>query len=62
MAHVPPLPGKPLYDENAGVDGLIEAVAKDPSLKLITTKTGLKSEPVHLFYKKNMFTAMQLWL
>ena len=29
MAHVPPLPGTPLYDERAGVNGLIDAVARD---------------------------------
>lgn len=29
MAHVPPLPGTPLYDEARGVDGLIEAVRAD---------------------------------
>ncbi len=34
MAHVPPLPGTPLYDENAGVDGLIDAVAKDTAILL----------------------------
>ena len=29
MAHVPPLPGTPLYDEDRGVDGLVEAVRAD---------------------------------
>jgi membrane complex biogenesis BtpA family protein len=29
MAHVPPLPGTPLYDANRGVDGLVEAVRAD---------------------------------
>ena len=29
MAHVPPLPGTPLYDEAAGVDGLVDAVRAD---------------------------------
>ena len=29
MAHVPPLPGTPLYDESRGVDGLVEAVRAD---------------------------------
>jgi uncharacterized protein len=29
MAHLPPLPGTPLYDENAGPDGIVEAVASD---------------------------------
>jgi uncharacterized protein len=29
MAHVPPLPGTPLYDETRGVNGLIEDVARD---------------------------------
>jgi uncharacterized protein len=29
MAHVPPLPGTPLYDADAGVDGLVDAVRAD---------------------------------
>jgi predicted TIM-barrel enzyme len=29
MAHVPPLPGTPLYDADRGVDGLVEAVRTD---------------------------------
>jgi hypothetical protein len=29
MAHVPPLPGTPLYDEGAGVTGLVDAVRED---------------------------------
>ena len=29
MAHVPPLPGTPLYDEDRGVDGLVESVRAD---------------------------------
>jgi membrane complex biogenesis BtpA family protein len=29
MAHVPPLPGTPLYDERAGVAGLVDAVRRD---------------------------------
>jgi uncharacterized protein len=29
MAHVPPLPGTPLYDAERGVDGLVEAVRAD---------------------------------
>lgn len=29
MCHLPPLPGTPLYDADAGVDGLVEAVARD---------------------------------
>ncbi len=29
MAHVPPLPGTPLYDESRGVDGLVESVRAD---------------------------------
>jgi hypothetical protein len=29
MAHVPPLPGTPLYDERAGVAGLVDAVKRD---------------------------------
>jgi membrane complex biogenesis BtpA family protein len=29
MAHVPPLPGTPLYDERAGVAGLVDAVRED---------------------------------
>jgi hypothetical protein len=34
MAHVPPLPGTPLYDERAGVNGLIDAVARDTAILL----------------------------
>ncbi len=29
MAHVPPLPGTPLYDSRRGIDGLIESVRAD---------------------------------
>lgn len=29
MAHVPPLPGTPLYDAKLGIDGLIESVRRD---------------------------------
>jgi membrane complex biogenesis BtpA family protein len=29
MAHLPPLPGTPLYDEQAGVDGIVESVRAD---------------------------------
>lgn len=29
MAHLPPLPGSPLYDARRGIAGLIDAVAKD---------------------------------
>lgn len=29
MAHLPPLPGTPLYDEEAGVAGIVEAVRAD---------------------------------
>lgn len=29
MAHVPPLPGTPLYDERRGVDGLVDSVRAD---------------------------------
>lgn len=29
MAHVPPLPGTPLYDSRRGIDGLIESVRSD---------------------------------
>jgi uncharacterized protein len=29
MAHVPPLPGTPLYDADRGVDGLVESVRAD---------------------------------
>ena len=34
MAHVPPLPGTPLYDADRGVDGLVEAVRADLSILL----------------------------
>jgi uncharacterized protein len=29
MAHLPPLPGTPLYDEHAGPDGIVESVRRD---------------------------------
>jgi uncharacterized protein len=32
MAHLPPLPGTPLYDEQAGPDGIVEAVARDVAI------------------------------
>ncbi len=34
MAHVPPLPGTPLYDSAAGVQGLIDQVKRDTALLL----------------------------
>ncbi len=34
MAHVPPLPGTPLYDEKAGVEGLIDRVRRDTAVLL----------------------------
>ena len=34
MAHLPPLPGTPLYDEPAGVDGIVEAVRADLEILL----------------------------
>lgn len=34
MAHVPPLPGTPLYDENAGVAGLVSVVRRDAEILL----------------------------
>ena len=34
MAHVPPLPGTPLYDAAAGVQGLIDQVKRDTELLL----------------------------
>lgn len=34
MAHVPPLPGTPLYDQTAGVEGLIDQVKRDVELLL----------------------------
>jgi len=34
MAHVPPLPGTPLYDATAGVQGLIDQVKRDTALLL----------------------------
>jgi membrane complex biogenesis BtpA family protein len=34
MAHVPPLPGTPLYDQAAGVAGLIDHVKRDAELLL----------------------------
>jgi len=32
MAHVPPLPGTPLYDADAGIQGLIDWVARDTAI------------------------------
>jgi len=32
MAHVPPLPGTPLYDEELGVTGLVEKVRRDTEI------------------------------
>ena len=29
MAHFPPLPGTPLYDEKAGVKGIFESIERD---------------------------------
>lgn len=34
MAHVPPLPGTPLYDERRGVDGLVDSVRTDVRMLL----------------------------
>ncbi|MHB2029207.1 MAG: BtpA/SgcQ family protein, partial [Acidimicrobiales bacterium] len=34
MAHVPPLPGTPLYDDAAGVQGLIDHVKRDTEVLL----------------------------
>lgn len=34
MAHVPPLPGTPLYDASAGVQGLVDQVKRDTELLL----------------------------
>jgi membrane complex biogenesis BtpA family protein len=34
MAHVPPLPGTPLYDASRGIDGLVESVRADLSILL----------------------------
>ncbi len=34
MAHLPPLPGTPLYDEQAGVAGIVEAVRADLEILL----------------------------
>jgi uncharacterized protein len=32
MAHLPPLPGTPLYDEVGGVDAIVESVARDVAI------------------------------
>jgi membrane complex biogenesis BtpA family protein len=34
MAHLPPLPGTPLYDRSAGVKGLVDAVRRDVQVLL----------------------------
>jgi membrane complex biogenesis BtpA family protein len=36
MAHLPPLPGTPLYDERTGVTGIVEAVRTDLEILLAT--------------------------
>src|SRR6185436_6054335 len=34
MAHLPPLPGTPLYDETSGVGGIVDAVRADLEILL----------------------------
>jgi len=34
MAHVPPLPGTPLFDQEKGVQGLIDQVRRDVEILL----------------------------
>ena len=41
MVHVPPLPGTPLYDEKAGVQGLVDSVERDVSVLLDAGFDGL---------------------
>jgi membrane complex biogenesis BtpA family protein len=36
MAHLPPLPGTPLYDDEAGVGGIVEAVRADLEILLVS--------------------------
>jgi membrane complex biogenesis BtpA family protein len=35
MAHLPPLPGTPLYDDDAGLDRLIESLTRDLGILLV---------------------------
>ena len=48
MVHLPPLPGTPLYDESAGVEGLLESVERDisilPHLYLSSGRQGSRRE------------------
>jgi hypothetical protein len=41
MAHLPPLPGTPLYDEKAGVAGIVDAVRADLELLLAAGVDGV---------------------
>lgn len=41
MAHVPPLPGTPLYDEKLGIEGLLAAVKADLDILLSTDVDGV---------------------
>jgi membrane complex biogenesis BtpA family protein len=41
MAHLPPLPGTPLYDERAGVSGIVDAVRADLELLLAAGVDGV---------------------
>lgn len=41
MAHLPPLPGTPLYDEHAGVAGIVEAVRADLEILLAADVDGV---------------------
>ena len=41
MVHVPPLPGTPLYDERAGIVGLVASVRRDVEILLEAGFDGL---------------------
>ena len=41
MAHLPPLPGTPLYDEEAGVAGIVDAVRADVDILLAAGVDGI---------------------
>jgi membrane complex biogenesis BtpA family protein len=41
MAHLPPLPGTPLYDEEAGVPGIVDAVRADVDILLAAGVDGI---------------------
>ena len=43
MAHLPPLPGTPLYDEEGGPAAIVESVRRDVE---VLTAVGLRRDPL----------------